>query len=346
MRSRVIGGEFDLRAVPEPMQRQRPSGYYCYASGRAALYQILMSIKLAAFKVWLPDWLCESMIDAVKRTGLDYGFYELGADLQMDVRRFVEKNRSVSENDVIVLVNYFGLTDVERTIEELRSLKVESVIVEDDVQALFSFLDNKATHLANYRFTSLRKTIAAPDGGLVYTKKQMPSAQYKNTFAAYKLKGALVKGAADETTDDNEYLSLFEQGEDLIENNYESEMSGEASAILAGTNFEEVAKKRRENARYLTAKLEGLGIEPLLKCKGNQVPLFAPILIDNRDEVRRELRRNGIFCPVHWPLRKDMEVLPMGLRMAEKELSLVIDQRYNQVDMDSIVQVLKNTLWK
>ena len=344
MRSRVIGGEFELSTMPG--QAHSPQGFYSYASGRAALYQILMSIKLTTFKVWLPNWLCESMIDAVKRAGLDYGFYDLGSDLRMDVGRFVEKNRPVSENDVIVLVNYFGLTDVERTIAELRSLKVGSLIVEDDVQALFSFLDNTTTHSADFRFTSLRKTIATPDGGLVCTKKQMPLTQYKNTFVSYKLKGALVKGAADETTDDNEYLSLFEQGEELIENNYESEMSGEASAIFAGTDLVEVADNRRENARYLTTKLEELGIEPLLKCRGNQVPLFVPVLIENRDEVRRELRKNGIFCPVHWPLRKDMEVLPMGRRMAEKELSLVIDQRYNQEDMDSIVQVLNDTLWK
>lgn len=343
MRSRVIGGEFELHSMPG--QAHSPKGYFCYASGRAVLYQILMSIKLTTFKVWLPDWLCESMIDAVRRTGLDCDFYELGSDLRMDVGRFVQRNRPVSENDVIVLVNYFGLVDVERTIADLRSMKVESVIVEDDVQALFSFLDNSAKPTADYRFTSLRKTIAAPDGGLVFTSKQMPLGQQKNTFAPYKLKGALIKGAADETTDDGEYLALFEQGEELIENNYESEMSGEASAILAATDLAEVANKRKENANYLMKKLEELGVEPLLKCQGNQVPLFVPVLIDNRDEVRRELRRNGIFCPVHWPLRKDMEALPMGRRMVEKELSLVIDQRYNQEDMDSIVQVLKDTLW-
>lgn len=344
MRSRVIGGEFELNTMPG--QAHSPQGFYSYASGRAALYQILMSIKLTTFKVWLPDWLCESMVDVVRRTGLDYGFYELGSDLRMDVGRFVERNRPVSENDVIVLVNYFGLVDVERTIADLRSLQVESAIVEDDVQALFSFLDDSETHTADFRFTSLRKTIAAPDGGLVRTNRQMPLGKQQNTFSPYKLRGALIKGAADETTDDEAYLALFEQGESLIENNYESEMSGEASAILAATDLEEVANRRRENACYLTAKLEELGIEPLLKGKGNQVPLFVPVLIENRDAVRRELRRNGIFCPVHWPLRKDMEALPMGRRMVEKELSLVIDQRYNQEDMDSIVQVLKDTLWK
>jgi hypothetical protein len=32
--------------------------------------------------------------------------------------------------------------------------------------------------------------------------------------------------------------------------------------------------------------------------------------------------------------------------MAEKELSLVIDQRFNEEDMLSIVQVLKDTIWR
>lgn len=342
MRSRVIGGEFELSSVPPivPMQ----GDYYSYASGRAALYQILMSIKLTSFKVWLPDWLCESMIDAVHKTGIDYGYYCLGRNLRMDVHAFVETNKPISEHDVIVLVNYFGLIDVDRTIEELRMLKVFSVVVEDDVQAMFSFLDDE--HLADYCFTSLRKSIAVPDGGLVRTKKEMLSVKSPNTFAGYKLHGALIKGAANENTNDDDYLRLFEKGEDLIEQNYESVMSDEATRIFAATDLELVAKRRKVNANYLTAELSKLDIEPLLPIRGGSVPLFVPVLIDNRDEVRRELRRNGIFCPVHWPLRDDMQQLPMGRVMAEKELSLVVDQRYNMEDMQSIVEVLKKSLCK
>lgn len=343
MRSRVIGGDFELMALPDRLQGQ--SAFYSYASGRAALYQILMSIKLTTFKVWLPDWLCESMIDAVRRTGLDYGFYALGTNLRMDVKAFVEQNRPVSEHDVIVLVNYFGLVDVERTIQELRSMKVQSVIIEDDVQALFSFSDD-APHMADYRFTSLRKTIAAPDGGLVKTNYPMPHVKENNTFAPYKLKGALLKGAAEDSANDAIYLKEFERGEELIEQNYDSVMSAEASDILAQTNLDAVAEKRKANARYLFEELLKLGLSPILPVKENQVPLFVPVLIDRRNEVRRELRKNGIFCPVHWPLREDMLQLATGRLMAEKELSLVIDQRYNIVDMQSIVAVLRNVLWK
>lgn len=342
MRSRVIGGEFELKAVPAIEPRHK--NFYCYASGRAALYQILKSIKLTTFKVWLPDWLCESMIDAVKKAGIDHGFYTVGSNLRMDVKSFVEKNRPVSEHDVILLVNYFGLVDVNQTIAELRNLKVESVIIEDDVQALFSFLNND--HTADYCFTSLRKSIAAPDGGLVRTKNKMPQANKANSFTAYKLKGALIKGSADENTNDDEYLSCFERGEELIEENYEGVMSDEAARIIAGTDLEMVALRRRENAQYLIDELFKLGISPLMSLKEESVPLFVPILVDTRDEVRKALRKNGIFCPVHWPLRNDMQQLAMGKLMAEKELSLVIDQRYGLEDMQSIVETIKDCLCK
>lgn len=343
MRCRVIGGEYELTSMPKKVILTE--NYYKYASGRAALYQIMMSIKLTTFKVWLPDWLCESMIDAVRKTGITYGFYSLGNDLRMDVEEFVEKNKPISENDAIVLVNYFGLVDVEQTIQQLRDKKVFSVIIEDDVQALFSFLDHKP-HAADFRFTSLRKSIAAPDGGLVWTKHPMLAAKKENTFAPVKLKGALIKGGSKEGDPDEAYLKCFEEGEEMIEENYESVMSRESQSIFAGANLDEVAQCRRRNAKYLIEELQIVGIEPLLPLKNDYVPLFVPIAIKDRDDLRRTLRQDAIFCPVHWPLREDMKHLGTGAFMAEHELSLVIDQRYSLEDMQCMMDVIKDWICK
>jgi hypothetical protein len=234
--------------------------------------------------------------------------------------------------------------DVNQTIAELSALKVHSIIIEDDVQALFSFLNENRT--ADYCFTSLRKSIAAPDGGLVRTKYDMPHVTETNTFSVYKLQGALIKGAANENTDDNVYLTHFIQGEDLIENNYESVMSDESTRIFIDTDFQAVAQKRKENAKYLQAELLKLGIKPIVPITENKTPLFVPIMVNNRDEIRKGLREHGIFCPVHWPLREDMKHLPMGTVMAEKELSIVIDQRYGIDDMNSIIEILGKTICK
>lgn len=343
MRSRVIGGEYELRAVPDKAAQVRE--YHTYSSGRAALYQILMSIKLTTFKVWLPNWLCESMIDAVRKTGIDYDFYCLGNDLRMDVETFVKTNRPVSENDAIILVNYFGLVDVELTINQLCECGVHSVIIEDDVQALFSFLDNQP-YTADFRFTSLRKSIAAPDGGLVRTQKRMPVAIQDNTFALMKLKGALLKSNTTEGGSDEVYLKCFEEGEELIEENYDSVMSTASQNIFGNTNLEEVAACRKRNAQFLVAKLQELGINPIIPINNNRVPLFVPIVLNNRDDLRRTLRQNAIFCPVHWPLRDDMKNLDKGSFMAENELSLVIDQRYSIEDMQNIIDIIKDWICK
>lgn len=343
MRSRVIGGEYELTSVPD--KAMLAEKYYKYASGRAALYQILVSIKLTTFRVWLPDWLCESMIDAVRKTGIAYSFYHLGKNLRMDVEQFVEENKPISENDAIVLVNYFGLVDVKQTIQQLRDKKVCSVIIEDDVQALFSFLDDKP-YAADYRFTSLRKSFAAPDGGLVWTKHSMPVVSKENTFAPVKLKGALIKGGSKEGDLDEAYLKYFEEGEELIEENYESVMSPESQSIFAGTGLEEVVQSRRRNAQYLINELQTVGIDPLLPLKNDCVPLFVPIAINDRDDLRRTLRQHAIFCPVHWPLRDDMKHLEMGAFMAEHELSLIIDQRYTLEDMQCMMDVIKDWICK
>lgn len=341
MRHRVIGGEFELAGIPSKGPAE--IGCYRYASGRAALYQILKTVNRVVSRVWFPDWLCESMIDAAKQAGTAYGFYRLGNDLRMDVHRFVEQQEGGI--DAVVLVNYFGLVDLEETIAELRARNGAKIIIEDDVQALFSFLDG--THgTADFRFTSLRKSIPAPDGGLVRTEWEMPNAAEPNTFARFKLEGSLLKGKADVQMDDREYLCLFEEGERLIEQNYDSRMSDEAAYVLASEDMQAAKSRRRANAHFLVEQLKALGIKPIIPIREECFPLFVPVCLENRDDVRQELRKNNIFCPVHWPLRADMMELDMGRKMAEKELSLVVDQRYGIDDMISIVNVLRDVACK
>ena len=51
--------------------------------------------------------------------------------------------------------------------------------------------------------------------------------------------------------------------------------------------------------------LEELKLYCLFKeIKPKDCPLFVPILVEHRDEIRRLLASEGIYCPVHWPLSK------------------------------------------
>ena len=96
--------------------------------------------------------------------------------------------------------------------------------------------------------------------------------------------------------------------------------------------------RRLSNARYLIDELAKKGICPILPLLEDHVPLFIPAYLENRDEVRKRMFQNEVFCPVHWPL--DGRPLKRGAVMAKHELSLIIDQRYSVKDMNQIISLL------
>ena len=75
----------------------------------------------------------------------------------------------------------------------------------------------------------------------------------------------------------------------------------------------------------------------LIEYREDAVPLFIPIYVNNRDEVRRAMFDAGIFCPVHWPNQQTEH----AKAIAQHELSLIIDQRYDEADMNRIVEIIE-----
>lgn len=322
----MIGGEFEIDLTQKGDFVEQSDTYY-YASGRAALYQILFSLKV--HRVWLPDYLCVSIVDAVKRAGCQVVFYELDDELDPKYETL-----SPDEYDAVLLIDYFGLKDLNPIEDKISALFPYSVLIEDDVQAYYDFIERSNPYV-QYRFTSLRKTFAVPDGGLVYSRHRLPKTDETNTFAPLKLQAADMKYHRTEVGDDSKYLSLFERGEKMINQNYKSSMSIDSKGFFAGCNTERVKQARRTNADVILSGLKEMGITPVFPVPEDKVPLFIPVWIENRNEVRRKMFSNEIFCPVHWPL-EGMN-LKKGAEMAEHELSLIVDQRYTVEDMADLL---------
>ena len=138
---------------------------------------------------------------------------------------------------------------------------------------------------------------------------------------------------------DEDYLALFRQGDELISENYEGRMSDDSKRLFAGTDFEQAKRQRRLNTKVILEGLKSLGIKPLIDVPADVVPLFIPIYLENRDEVRRSMFKHEVFCPVHWPL-EGMDV-KKGKKMAEHELSLICDQRYGVKEMNEIIKMIR-----
>lgn len=335
----MIGGEFPIAVtniLNASIKNSEVLDVYTYSSGRAALYQILKFLKQekGVNHVLLPDYLCSSVLVPVKTLGLDYTFYPIDEQLELEPSIFAKLYK---KKLAVLVINYFGLKDLSSQIQDIRSLDENAIIIEDDVQAYYEF--KKPLGEVDFKFTSLRKTFAVPDGGLVKTKHQLPMIEAPNTFGQYKAAAALLKSMREGNFNDQIYLDIFEKGESLIDSELECGMSRIAEKLFDALEEDRVKIRRLNNAQYLIGLLDKIGIKPLLPLNEDHVPLFIPIVLNNRDEVRKSMFQNEIFCPIHWPL--EGMVLKRGKVMAETELSLIIDQRYGRKEMNEIIKMLQ-----
>lgn len=335
----MIGGEFPIAVTDVLNAEVRHSvttDVYTYSSGRAALFQILKYLKQekGINCVLLPDYLCRSILVPVIKLGLDYSFYPINEQLKIEKSSFEELYK---EGSAILLVNYFGLQDLSEQIKDIRSIDKQAIIIEDDVQAYYEF--KKPLGDVNFKFTSLRKTFAVPDGGLVKTKYNLPIVESPNMFGQYKAAAALLKSMREGNFNDIIYLELFEKGELQIDSELECGMSLIAEKLYSYVDEERVKVRRLNNASYLLRRLKELNIKPLLTLTDDHVPLFIPIVLKNRDVVRKAMFKQGIFCPVHWP--SDGMKVKRGELLSGEELSLIVDQRYGRKEMDEIIKMLQ-----
>ena len=341
--SSIIGGEFDVDL--QSLQYIKSDngfmeGVYKYSSGRSALYYIFLDIqkRYGITTVYLPDYLCSSVVIAAEKSGMNIIFYPLNNQLEIDSDKLPMQPE---EKAAIMLINYFGLKNLSKQISVVHGISKNIVFIEDDVQAFYEF--NKSDLTADYKFTSLRKTFACPDGGIVKTNNELAEVSNVNKFHQYKLAGSILKSLRKpEYYDDDVYLHLFEKGELQIDEEIGTGMSEMSQEIIKKVDFQRIAYIRQRNAKQIIDGLKTLGVETILPISEDCVPLFIPIWLDDRNKVRKQMFQNNIFCPVHWPL-EGMDI-KKGAEMAEHEMSIIIDQRYTNKEMDFILTTLEKAL--
>ncbi len=340
----MIGGEFpiSLQTVMEANESMirrgnitEDSSCFYYSSGRSALYYILdyLHNNSNVTKILLPNYICDSVLVPIEKNGLSYSFYPLDESLQIEQNEFL---KLYSNSSVVLLVNYFGLQDLTDQINFVRKVDSNAIIIEDDVMAYFEF--KKELKGADFKYTSLRKTFPIPDGGIVKTNHKLPVVKTPNTYGQYKAAASIMKNMRDILFDDNVYLNISRIGSSLINDELELGISFVAEKLFREVDEAQVIKQRKTNASFLADELEAKGIYPMLPLRKDKVPLFLPVKLSNRDEIRKRLFDRQIFCPIHWNnLQNDQNYKS---NIAETELSLVIDQRYNEKDMAKIVSLI------
>lgn len=331
---RIVGGEFAIDS--RLLSKNENSLELKYSCGRSVLYAILMHIKRKYGRILLPSYLCDSITRTVIDAEWKYDFYQVDECLHPVMDDVFNENIRIC--DAVLLIDYFGMTDVKEDIVSIRKKNKDVVVIEDDVQAFYAMNES----LSDFSFTSLRKWFPCPDGAILrenLSAKIEPFIKLENKWSQYKLAGNLLKEQSD-YIDDAIMLSLLNKGEELLDGEYLSPCSAASMNIFSNLDLEDIAYKRKRNAQILHNELEKLGIRHLYS--DNCVPLFVPVFVENRDELRRAFFTEQIFVPKHWPRISD-EINGMSY-LYDTELSLICDQRYDEEDMFRQIDVLKSFL--
>ncbi|SDB81144.1 hypothetical protein [Williamwhitmania taraxaci] len=335
-----IGGEFeinpkDLKGLPDFSPK---SNILLYSNGRSALMAILSHIKKTNPSIiHIPYYICPSVVFACEASDFQIHFYELNSSFSFPI----ENLESIKKNEVLLCVNYFGFIESNLLFQRIKEDRPDIIIISDQVQ---SFWKNEDIW-PDYSFTSFRKHFPTPDGAIVVAKNtELNHNKYfdTNTFFWPKFIGSVLKHYH---VHDSVYLKFLKEGECKIDATNEITKASEiAYYIFENTNFETIKQKRKENYKLIFELGTKHGLNFLFPYNENTVPLCVPIILESRDSVKASLHSSNIFLPIHWPLADYNSTSLISQRMAEKELSLVIDQRYSTAEMEYQINCLIKSL--
>jgi len=308
-------------------------------SGRTAIETVLINEKKIK-KAMLPLYCCDSMIEPFRCAGIEVCFYSVYFD-----KSIIAKIDIPNDVDCLLWCNYFGF---EVSMPDLDTFKERGGIVVEDIT--HSFLSIKQFHeSSDYLVASLRKWEPILCGGYFVSRKntkidfelKQPSEHFLDKkMKAMKMKSQYLSGDID--IDKSSFLTAFSESNEWISENYSGLAIDEYSKqYLLNADYQRQRDIRINNARILYEGLEcNQDINFLFPVESMDCPLFVPIIISNgkRDTIRKKLIDNRIYCPIHWP-HPNAECQS---NLYELELSLICDQRYNEEDMQRIVEVLNN----
>lgn len=310
----TIGGHFS--AFLNARSNYISANFY-YESARSALYSII--IKCRPKHVYIPNYICEAVPDVIERAG------SIPIRYSIDNSFKAEMNYDLKSDDLVLLVNYFGLCG-DKITEQLKTMPKSQVLV-DCSQGMFQ---EKFDCLAT--FYSVRKFVPTPDGGFVATSLDL-EVESSNETKSIDRYGYLLKRVSFEPEISREDYLVAENS---IRDASLREMSVFSKSILRVVDLSHIKDMRRKNFMTL---LRGLSSTFDLDL-GDQVPLCFPYAHQNVKILRQYLIDNRVLTPKYWP-----GIIPLNnfeTFLLENVVYLPIDHRYTEEHMSHIINLITN----
>ncbi|WP_017211319.1 DegT/DnrJ/EryC1/StrS aminotransferase family protein [Clostridium beijerinckii] len=344
-----IGGEqwFDIELFDNTLDNFKDTTAVFLRGGQSSIRFIVEDIEIKPYEyILMPSFLCPTILHNFDRFNIKYEFYKINKDLSIDLDDIEEKVSKLKPKAVL-FINYFGFYHNLQTLKYFNELKNQKIIIiEDAVQMLW--VDRKK-FVGDYVFNSYRKFLPI-DGSIVLCNKRREFSSIKDNYYN-NVNLARAKKTMFQTFHigkEVDFLELYEKAE---EDYYKAEaiigMDSQSRKMLSKVNCDVIAEIRKKNYEYLFDKLEKKSEIQIFFNKNliqDNIILTFPILIENRNEVRKKLRDVNIYCPVHWDIlnEKWSYNYDESKYISKRILSLPIDQRYDFKDLDRLIECLLN----
>lgn len=337
-RSKVVGGKFGF-PITFP---QKPSFPEFLTGNPALLSNARSGIKLIIDQlkppqVWLPSYLCPTIISAIDQKISRINFFPISDSLTLVSDEFLSLLRP---HDLFLFIDYFGFPFDEGIIEEVKHCGC--TVLRDCSQALF--FDFKNDKLSDFHLFSPRKFLGVPDGGILQMRYNhmlnltslLPPGDASFPFLFQAL---LLRREFDIYGGSRAWFDLFKKGEAFFSpGNYRmSELS--EHLLHFAFNYHEIQLTRRQNFLYLLERLKHIALFSVLP--ESVVPLGFPIKVPDRDGLQKELFKYSIYPPIHWNIAQAVpEEFFQSHNLSQEIMTLPCDQRYDESDMEYIVNAI------
>lgn len=351
--NKEVGSEFWIENSSYECMKDTPEWISQYgeivltSSGRGAISLLLEEVEPVFKTVLLPAYTCESVILPFITQGYTCYFYDINEDLSPNIES-IEMHQKIG---IFLHMGYFGFQTNIDLLDVIKQLKHDmTIIVEDVTHTLFS--NYKRFEENDYYLASIRKWMGLPSGGfLACSKKNIKSTPYYNCYFADMRREALLTKAQYISGEDDklkpQYLELFNKAESFLNEDLQPYYIDDLSRkILASIVLDEFIDSRRKNFEILRIGLKDVSfINPIFKDLPDSVcPLFYPIYInEKRNDIRQKLIEKNVYCPIHWPVPKQVNIYNFenSTKIYNRCLSIPCDQRYGKEDMQRVISELK-----
>jgi hypothetical protein len=336
-----LGSEFHWPGLPEPPFLTWPQPRVWYMLARHAVAAVAQLLSGNNPTLWLPSYFCPEVADYCRHFCEIQEYRDTPSRAEPDWKSLHPKG-----HDLVLAVNYFGVRD--GTPWQTWRERHRCILIEDHSQDPFSQWASRSS--ADFAFASIRKTLPVADGAILWSPMglALPSHPAEGDWSGSALKLAAMiykteylRGAGTEELK-KRFRDLQLKGEGIMRKSQISAISPSSLAYVVDGVPQAWRNRRLANARHLRKNLTRVERADCMfsAWPDGAVPFALPIVLRSqreRDDCQSQLQQRRVYCPVHWVCRTtDTEALDLSARI----LSLPVDQRYTERDVERIVEVM------